>query len=166
VKLQSKTKDRLRTALSDAVVSGSTASILSGAILSLFSKIEEGSAAGGLNGPSQWVWGEQAAYSREPSLAQTALGYGIHHSTSIFWATLYEYMYGRSRGDRIDRIPRAQIVLEAIGMAAGAYVVDYGLTPKRFQPGFEKHVSPVGMVGTYAAFAAGLALATLLRRRR
>jgi hypothetical protein len=157
--------DRMKAALSDAVLSGSSASILSAAVLSTFSKIEEGSAAGGLNGPSQWFLGEEAAYSREASLKQTGLGYGIHHSTSIFWAAFYEYFCGRSNGDRLQRITPGQVVIEAVTMATTAYVVDYGLTPKRLQPGFDKHISSAGMVATYAGFAAGLAITTLLRQR-
>ena len=163
--MEAETKDHLRSVVADAAVSGSAASILSAAVLSTLSKVQEGSAAGGLNAPSQWVWGRQAGYSREPSMRQTALGFAIHHATSVFWATFYEHFFGRTRNNRTDRIPTGQIVLEAVGMATAAYVVDYGLTPKRFQPGFEKHVSPGGMVAIYAAFAAGLALATLSRRR-
>jgi len=164
--VEAQTKDHLREVMADAAVSGSAASILSAAVLSSLSKVQEGSAAGAINAPSQWVWGREAGYSREPSVRQTALGYVIHHSTSVFWATFYEHFFGRSRHNRTAKIPTAQIVLEAIGMATAAYVVDYGLTPKRFQPGFEKHISPGGMVATYAAFATGLALATLLRRRQ
>jgi hypothetical protein len=164
--VKAETQDRVKAALSDAVLSGSSASVLSAAVLSTCSKIEEGSAAGGLNGPSQWFLGEEAAYAREASLKQTGLGYGIHHTTSIFWATFYEYFCGRSNGDRLQRITPGQVVIEAATMATAAYVVDYALTPKRLQPGFDKHISPVGMVATYTAFAAGLAITTLLRQRQ
>jgi hypothetical protein len=164
--VKAETVDRVKSALADAVISGSSASVLSAAVLSGFSKMEEGSAAGGLNGPSQWFLGEEAGYSREASLQQTGLGYGIHHSTSIFWASFYEYFCGRSNGNRLQRISPGQVVMEAVTMATAAYVVDYGLTPKRLQPGFDKHVSPAGMVATYAAFAAGLAITTLLRQRK
>lgn len=51
----------------DAVVSGSAASLASAATLMACSKLHEGSAAGGLNGPSQWLWGESEAYTREAS---------------------------------------------------------------------------------------------------
>jgi hypothetical protein len=58
-----------------------------------------------------------------------------------------------------------QSCTQAIASAATAYVVDYHLTPPRLRPGFEKHVSPSGMVAVYAAFAAGLAIAGILRDR-
>jgi hypothetical protein len=44
--------------------------------------------------------------------------------------------------------------------------VDYGLTPRRLQPGFDKQLSLPSMVVVYAAFAAGLVLSDALYRRR
>src|SRR5690349_10205757 len=74
----------VRRVASDAVVSGTAASLASATMLMACSKLHEGSAAGGLNGPSQWLWGEAEAYSREATLRHTATGYAIHHATSIF----------------------------------------------------------------------------------
>ena len=146
---------------SDAVLSGSAASLASAAALMACSKLHHGKAAGGLNGPSQWLWGEDEAYTREATLRHTATGYAIHHATSIFWAVLHESVFGG--GSR--RKPAIQHCAEAAVSAATAYVVDYHLTPRRFRPGFEKHVSPKGMVAVYAAFAGGLALAAIARDR-
>src|SRR5688500_10932107 len=137
----------------DAIMSGTAASLASAAALMAGSKIRDGSWAGGLNGPSQWLWGESEAYTREATLKHTAVGYAIHHSTSVFWAVIYEAIFGGSK-----KKPPLQRCTEAIASAATAYVVDYHLTPRRLQPGFEKHVSPAGMVAAYAAFAAGLAI--------
>jgi len=145
----------------DAVISGTAASVASAAALMVCSTLKEGSAAGGLNGPSQWLWGEAEAYTREATLRHTATGYAIHHTTSIFWAVLYETIFGGSR----TRKSALQHIAEAALSAGTAYVVDYHLTPKRLQPGFEKHVSPRGMVAVYAAFAAGLAFTAILRDR-
>ena len=80
----------------DAVVSGSAASVASAAALMACSKLHEGSAAGGLNGPSQWLWGESEAYTREATLRHTLAGYAIHHATSIFWGVLHEMVFGGS----------------------------------------------------------------------
>jgi hypothetical protein len=154
-------RSALKRVASDAVVSGSAASLTSAAMLMACSRIHEGSAAGGLNGPSQWLWGEAEAYTREATLRHTAAGYAIHHSTSIFWAFLHEAVFGGSR----RRKPALQHCAEAVVSAGTAYVVDYHLTPRRFRPGFEKHVSPKGMVAVYAAFAAGLAIAAIARDR-
>jgi hypothetical protein len=154
-------RKRLRRLAVNAVVSGSSASLASAATLMACSKLHEGSAAGGLNGPSQWLWGEAEACTRDATLRHTAAGYAIHHATSIFWAVLHESVFGRRRGK-----PAIQHCAEAAVSAATAYVVDYHLTPRRLRPGFEKHVSPGGMVAVYAAFAAGLAIAAVARDRR
>jgi hypothetical protein len=145
----------------NAIMSGTAASLASAAALMAGSKIRDGSWAGGLNGPSQWLWGESEAYTRKATLRHTATGYVIHHSTSIFWALLHETIFGGSR----KRKRPLQHCTEAITSAATAYVVDYHLTPPRLRPGFEKHVSPTGMVAVYAAFAAGLAITAILRDR-
>lgn len=152
----------VKRVVSDALVTGSVASVTSSAALMACSAINEGSAAGGLNGPSQWLWGEAEAYTREATLRHTATGYAIHHATSIFWALLHESVFGGSRA----RKPALQHCAEAAVSAVTAYVVDYHLTPPRLRPGFEKHVSPKGMVAVYAAFAAGLALTAIARDRR
>jgi hypothetical protein len=154
--------DRWRQALARGVVSGTMASTLSAAALAACGHIDEGSIAGPLNGPSQWLWGERGARRRDATLSHTAVGYLIHHSTSVMWATLFEYLLGEQR----RRKSAARHALEAGLMAAGAYVVDYHLTPPRFQPGFEKHLRPASMVSVYAAFAAGLALTQIVRDRR
>jgi hypothetical protein len=153
---------RAKRIATDALVSGTAASFASAAALVAGSAIRDGSWAGGLNGPSQWLWGESEAYTRRATWRHTALGYAIHHSTSIFWALIYESIFGGSR----KRKPPLQHCTEAITTAATAYVVDYHFTPRRLQPGFEKHVSATGMVMVYAAFAAGLAITAILRDRR
>jgi hypothetical protein len=144
----------------DAILSGTAASLASAAALMAGSRMRDGSWAGGLNGPSQWLWGEPEAYTRRATFRHTAIGYAIHHSTSIFWAVLYEAIFGTRK-----KKPALQHCTEAVASAATAYVVDYHLTPRRLRPGFEKHVSPTGMVAVYAAFAAGLAITAILRDR-
>lgn len=152
-------------AIKDACVSGSIASVLSAVVLSLCSKLEEGSAAGALNGPSQWIWGEREAHTRRATARHTFLGYAIHHGMSIFWASFHEHAFGRSRGRELRRLSAPRIVAEAAGTTAVAYFVDYYVTPRRFRPGFEKHLERAAIFASYAAFAIGLALATLARKR-
>jgi hypothetical protein len=150
-----------RRIAADAVVSGTAASLASAAALMAASASHEGSVAGGLNGPSQWLWGEDEAYTRRLTLRHTATGYVIHNATSIFWAVLHEAIFGGSR----RRKSPLRHCLEAAASTGTAYIVDYHLTPRRFRPGFEKHVSSKGMFAVYAAFAAGLAIAAIARER-
>jgi hypothetical protein len=145
--------------LKNAMACGTGASMLSAAVLALYSKHDQNSFAGGMNGPSQWLWGEREAYTREASLKHTLVGYLIHHATSTFWAALYAAAFRNARDKSVSRV-----LVEAASASAAAYVVDYKLTPKRLRPGFEKHVSGKSMVTVYAAFALGLAAVTLSRR--
>jgi hypothetical protein len=95
----------------------------------------------------------------------TAVGYAIHHAMSIFWATFYEAASGRVRRSRA-RVSTPQILGEATAMTAIAFFVDYVVTPRRFRPGFRKHIGRGALVANYAAFALGLALTSVVRRGR
>jgi len=139
------------TAARRALVSGSVASILSTAVLAACGRLENGAAAGPLNGPSQWIWGRWAAHVRRPSLRHTLTGYVVHHLCSCSWAVLHERCRGR------DERPQTAIA-KAVATAALASFVDYQLTPKRLRPGFETQLSTSSLLGVYAAFAVGLAI--------
>lgn len=137
-----------------AAISGTAAGLLSAAAMAAAGKLERNNAVGPLNGPSQWLWGERGARETRATLRTTLPGVLIHQLTSIFWATLHERTFGRNA----RRHPIPMQLLGGAASAATAYFVDYALTPKRFQPGFEKHLSSKGMFATYAAFGVGLAL--------
>ncbi len=134
-------------------------------VLSVCSTVEEDSAAGAVNGPSQWVWGEEEAYTRRATWRHTAVGYTVHHASSIFWAVFYEHLFGRSRARELKSVSTVQVLAEAAAVTGVAYVVDYHLVPRRLRPGFRKHIGPAAILATYVAFAAGLAVTTLQRRR-
>ena len=144
------------------VFSGTLAGLASAAVLAVCGQIENRRAASALNGPSQWLWGERAAHERRATLRHTVPGMMIHHLTSIGWATLHEHRFDASA----QRKSALRHGIEAAGTTALAYFVDYHLTPKRLQPGFEKHLGKTSFFAVYASFGAGLALATLLRSRR
>jgi hypothetical protein len=137
-----------------ALWSGSAAAVLSGVVLAVCGKLERDAPAGPLNGPSQWIWGERAAYRRRPTWRHTAVGYCIHHVVSIGWATLHEkHVAGLARGYS------ARLRLAAAGAtAAFACGVDYRIAQGRMQPGFDKQLSRISLFLVYSAFALGLAL--------
>jgi hypothetical protein len=143
-----------------ACLSGSAASLTSTIALAVCGKRENGSAAGPINGPSQWLWGEAEAYTSQPTWRHTAAGYVIHHAMSVLWAATYESLE-RSR----ERVSPARICAQAAFVTSLAYCVDYHLAPRRLRPGFKKHLGPRSIFSVYAAFAAGLALSSLLRSR-
>jgi len=145
-----------------AAVSGAAASLLSAAVLAICGKIENRAAAGPLNGPSQWIFGRRARLNREPSVRHTLTGYLIHHATATGWALLHERFFGARKHlqSPVDRLSRAAVT------AGVANFVDYQLTPKRLQPGFEAQLSKISLFATYATFAIGLALFAGGGRRR
>jgi hypothetical protein len=147
-----------------ALISGSVASALSTAVLAACGRLEHGTASGPVNGPSQWLWGRWAARVRRPSMRHTLVGHAVHHVCSCGWALLHE-RWARQDGSANSGARLAK----AAATAALACFVDYRLTPKRFQPGFEVQLSKPSLLAVYAAFAVGLAMASrrpIASRRR
>ncbi len=150
-----------KTAVRQALVSGFTASLLSTAVMVVAGKVERNAPAGPVNGPSQWVFGRSAAYRRSATLRYTLTGFVIHHLMATGWAVLHERMFGRHK--------QAQTPVQRLGYAAvtaaAANFVDYRLTPRRLQPGFDAQLSKKSLFAIYAAFAVGLTVYELGRRR-
>ena len=144
-----------------AARSGAAASLLSAGVLALCGWIENRAAAGPINGPSQWLFGRRAAYRRDPSLRHTLTGMAIHHATATGWALLHEKLWGERKAEQTP----GQRLARAATTAAVANFVDYKLTPKRLQPGFEAQLSKKSLVLVYAAFAVGLAVVVGSTRR-
>jgi hypothetical protein len=82
------------------------------------------------------------------------LGYLTHHAASLFWAAIYEKLFGERRAHK----PAVRALGEAAAVAALACFVDYRLTPQRLMPGYERRLSRRSLAAVYAAFGAGLAL--------
>jgi hypothetical protein len=151
-----------KRAARQALVSGTAASLLSTVVMALAGKAESNAPAGPLNGPSQWLFGRQAAYRRSASLRYTLTGFLIHHAMATGWALLHERLFGRRKRTQTP----ARRLRNAAVTAAVANFVDYKLTPKRLQPGFEAQLSKKSLFAVYAAFAVGLTAYELARRRR
>lgn len=155
-------RSTLRESAGAAVLSGTSAALLSAGALAIAGKVKEDSALAPLNGPSQWLWGESEARTRRIDVAHTLVGYVIHHASALLWAGLFETLLARQPAPR--SVPR--VLGTAAGVTGLAYVVDYYVTPPRLRPGFEKHVGSASLFGVYAAVALGLAGAALWRQRR
>lgn len=143
-----------RAALQDAVVSGTAASITSTAVLAGSGLVEAGHPLAPTNAVSHWYWGDRATRQNRFTWRFTVLGYVTHHAASIFWAALYEKLFGDRRAGRSPLVVLAQ----AEAVAALACFVDYRLTPRRLTPGYEHRLSRASLAVVYAAFGAGLAL--------
>jgi len=144
-----------RTA-TDALLSGAFAALASASALAWRGRHDAGDAAAPINGPSQWIWGRAAPSARGFSVKHTVVGYLTHHVAATFWALFFE----RTRA----RVGHPGAV--ALGTAAVANVVDYLLTPKRLQPGYERQLSKRSLALVYGAFALGLAASTAVRPPR
>lgn len=146
--------DEWKRAGRQAVKSGAAASLLSLVALAALGRLENRSASGPLNGPSQWIFGRWAAHLREPSLKHTLTGILIHHVTATGWALLHERAFGR---DKAMQTPSKRLGQAALTTTV-ANIVDFRLTPKRLTPGFEHQLSRKSLFVVYAAFAIGLAI--------
>lgn len=142
-------------ALPPGIPSGLAAGTLSLLALALRGRVEIGSAARPINAPSHWLWGDRALKETGWSLRYTGVGFAIHQLSAVFWGCLH------ARRNK----PSAPLA-EAAVTTAIAVVTDLALTPGRLTPGFERHLSPRGLVWVYGAFALGLALAARRGGRR
>lgn len=143
------------------LLAGTLAATLSGSVLLWRSRRETGSPAAAVNAPSQWLWGREALRERGIDTRHTLLGTAVHWLSSCFWAVGYEWLRRRHADDT-----PLSAVRDAAAVAGVAAVTDLALVPERLTPGFEKHLSRRSLGAVYASFAAGLAVAALLTRRR
>ncbi|MDB5899146.1 MAG: hypothetical protein JWP41_2748 [Ramlibacter sp.] len=150
-----------KQALREGAVSGSLASVLSGAYLA-WAGHRRGEAAAPINAVSHWFFGRRSLEADEPRALYTLTGYLTHHGASLFWAVLHAKAWG-ARQEAKQALPAAA---GAIAAASIACFVDYQLTPKRFTPGFEHRLAKPEMVNVYACFALGLMVGSMLMRKR
>ena len=147
-----------KRALNRGLLSGTCASILSTVALASRGRSEAGSAVAPINAVSHWYWGDRATRVDQANVKNTVPGYLTHHATSIFWAVLFEKVFGGVMRGR----PGRTLAMSA-ATAAVACFVDYQMTPRRLTPGFEHRLSRVSLFLVYAAFAAGLAVTEIAR---
>ena len=147
--------------LSAALVSGAVASAASTVALAVLARAEGKHAVQPLNATSHWLNGDQAGAFERIDLGHTAVGYATHHAATVFWAAIFEHWTASARSPA--SLPTLR---RALAMSAIAAAVDYGLTPKRFTPGWEFVLSKRAMATAYAAMALGLAAGVAITRPR
>jgi len=142
-----------------AIVSGTAASLAMMVALALLAKKEQKGALQPLNSTSHWLHGEEAGFFRSMDLSHTAVGFGTHHLSALFWAVIFQTWLANRRKATVLLIVRDAALMSAIAAA-----VDYGITPKRVTPGWEEVLSKRSIGITYAVMALGLAAGALLAR--
>lgn len=142
-----------------AAISGSSASMVSAALLLGMGQRDCRSVTAPVNAISHWLWGDRAIPQQTASLRYTVPGYVIHHAASVFWAVFQErYLFTQAGPPAIATTVRTSVVVAAL-----ACVVDLCFTPRRFTPGFERRLKPGSLALVYVAFGIGLALPALGR---
>jgi ABC-type uncharacterized transport system permease subunit len=133
---------------------------------SMAGKYEDTSFAAPLNAISHILWGDKAAHKDDLSIKYTLTGFMLNHAASIFWAFLYEKLFGKQPGKQSAAVhPNAaaeksslmKSILGAAAVTVGAYFIDYHLIPKRFTPGYEKRLSGGSLATVFVIMAIGLA---------
>lgn len=142
-------------------MSGSLASVLSTAYLA-WAGHRRGQTAAPVNAISHWIFGDPSLRRDPPTLKYTLTGYLVHHGASLFWAVLHAKLWG-ARARAKQPLPAA---LGAATVASVACFVDFQCTPKRLTPGFEHRLGQPEIGKVYAFFALGIAIGSLLMRRR
>ena len=140
------------------VIRGTGAHIAATLALAACSRRETGAPLAGINAVSHWVFGDEAARRDDFTVTHTVLGALTNQAASVFWAYVHERLFA----PRPRRATLPRVVGEAVATSALACAVDYTITPKRLTPGYELRLSRASLFVVYAAFAAGLAAASLL----
>lgn len=143
-----------------AVVTGTVATLVSGAALAALAKAEGKGALQPTNATSHWLNGDEAANVDLPDAGHTLVGFLTHHASAIFWAAPFEAWLAANPPRSL-----ATLLRDAFAMSGIAWAVDYGLTPRRFTPGWELVLSKQSMFLSYVALAFGLAAGALASER-
>lgn len=140
-----------------ALVTGAVASLASAAALAMLAKAEAKGALQPINATSHWLHGEEAARCAELDARHTLIGFATHYASAVFWALPFEFWRAKRRPSSASALLRGACMTSVVAAA-----IDYGITPKRFTPGWELVLSKRSMVLTYVALALGLASGTKL----
>jgi hypothetical protein len=138
--------------------SGLTAGILSELVAALRGRIEGGNARRPIHAVSHIAWNDAAGSHEGRKPHNFVVGSALHLGASTFWAAFFEALFGA----RAERSSAAALIGGAT-IAAGAYVTDYHVVSRRFEPGFEAHLTNRSLFMIYAALAVGLATSARLR---
>lgn len=135
-----------------ALLTGAVAGFAAVGALALLARAEGKGALQPINATSHWLHGEQAAACDRLDAGHTLTGLVTNYAAAVFWALPFELWRAWRRPSSTRALLRGACVTSAVAAA-----VDYGLTPKRFTPGWELVLSKRALAATYAVMALGLA---------
>lgn len=142
----------------NVIISGAAAGLASHVAASLFGRKESGRSELPMHAVSHMVWGDDPRSHRGSKPQNFVIGSALHHGASVFWATFFEALFGKTA----EKSNTAALAGGA-AIAASAYITDYHVVPDRLKPGFDAYLSDRAMFFVYAALAVGLAAGARLR---
>jgi hypothetical protein len=146
--------------LQDGLVAGSIVSVVTIAAIAWRGIADSGSAVAPINATSHVIYGPGAGSVGVRDLKHTLPGLAINAGASVFWAMVYEGIFGPTSGR--GAVGKA---LLGGGVVAGlAYLIDYHLMPKRLTPGWEEAVSGRSLAMIFGAMALSLPLRSIFKR--
>jgi hypothetical protein len=145
--------------LQNAIVAGSIVCGATLAAVAFRGRADSGSAVAPINATSHVIYGPEAATADLPDVRHTVPGFAINAAACVFWATIYEELFGRAA-----RRHPGMALIGGPAVAALAYLVDYHLVPKRLTPGWEERVSGRSLAVIFGAMALSLPVRSLLKR--
>ena len=80
-------KKKLKLVLTQGLLAGSLASLLSTVVMAFSGRRAAGSATAPIDAASHWAWGDEAFARPGADLPHTGVGYLTHHGAATFWAT-------------------------------------------------------------------------------
>ena len=147
--------------LQDALVAGSIVAAATIATVALRGLNDSGSAVAPINASTHVVYGPEAGDVDEPDVKHTLPGLAINAGASVFWAAVYERLFGRA----VTRADVGKALLGGGAVAGFAYLLDYHLLPKRLTPGWEERVSGRSLAMIFGVMALTLPVWSVLKRR-
>jgi hypothetical protein len=143
----------------NAFISGTIAGVATALTAALCARRYGITSVAPINAVSHVLWGDEARAQDTLSVKYTGTGFVTNHAACIFWAAIYEALFGSDarRGEA------GKALLGAALVTGAAYVTDYHLVPKRLTPGYELRLRGGALAAIYGALAAALPLRGLLR---
>jgi hypothetical protein len=151
-----------KAASKDSLVPGLLAGAAVSAAAAACGRREKRSALAPINAPSHVVWGDQAAAVEQHLTGRhTGLGLAVAAASTLFWAALYQKLFGAA----VERRGPGTALLAGVATAGIAYVTDYHVMPRRLTPGYEKQLSNRSLFMVFGTLALSLGAGALLQRR-
>lgn len=144
---------------SRVLATGSLASVLSTLGLALLARLEGKAAVQPTNATGHWLHGEDAGEVRTVDLPHTAVGYGTHHLSALFWAVPLTLLVGERRASV------GRIAVTSLATSAFAAAFDYGVMPRRLTPGWEHALKSRGVAAGFGILAVSLAAGAFASNR-